>query len=138
MIIRMTVNDNDFSGHLEKFATNLYSKLSLLTDKLIANTDDKDFMIQEHHNWQRTWNLLNPNITTEANLTEDDKFWLAERVKKTLELWVEQRVKDGLMEEDEAFSVEDLEVTIGYDFKDMWENGEAVYYFSTANVIICQ
>ena len=138
MIIRMTVNDNDFSGHLEKFATNLYTKLSMLTDKIIAATDDKDLMIQEHYNWQRAWDLLNPNITTEANLTEADKLWLAERVRKTLELWVEQRVKDGLMEEDEAFSVEDLEVTIGYDFKDMWENGEAVYYFSTANVIICQ
>lgn len=138
MIIRLTVNDNDFSGHLEHFATNLYTKLSTLTDKLIANTDNKDFMIQEHNNWQRTWDLLNPNITTEATITEEDKLWLAERVKLACELWVEQRVKDGFMEEDEALSVEDLEVTIGHDFKDMWENGEAVYYFSTANVIICQ
>jgi hypothetical protein len=138
MIIRLTVHDNDFSGHLEKFATNLYSKLSLVTDRIIASTDDKDLMIQEHHNWQRTWDLFNPNITTEANLTEDDKLWLVERITLCLALWVNQRVKDGLMEEDEALSIEDLEVTIGYDFKDMWENGEAVYYFSTANVIICQ
>jgi hypothetical protein len=138
MIIRLTVNDNDFSGHLEHFATNLYTKLSMLTDKLIAATDDKDLMIQEHKNWQRTWDLLNPNITTEATITEEDKLWLAERVKLTCKLWFEQRVKDHFMEEDEALSVEDLEVTIGYDFKDMWENGEAVYYFSTANVIICQ
>ncbi len=138
MIIRLTVNDNDFSAHLEKFATNLHSKLSLLTDKLIAGVDNKDVLIAEHYNWQKTWDLLNPNITTEANLTEEDKNWLADRVKKTMELWVEQRVKDGFMEEDEAFSVEDLEITIGFDFKDMWENGEAVYYFSTANVIICQ
>ena len=138
MIIRMTVNDNDFSGHIEKFATNLYSKLNLLTDKLIAETDDKDLMIQEHYNWQRAWDLLNPNITDQNTLTEEDKLWLAERVKLTCKLWVEQRVREGFMEEDEALSVEDLEVTIGYDFKDMWENGEAVYYFSTANIILCQ
>lgn len=138
MIIRLTVNDNDFSGHLEHFATNLYTKLSMLTDRLIATMDDKDLMIQEHKNWQRTLELLNPNITTEATITEEDKLWLTERVKLTCKLWVEQRVREGFMEEDEALSVEDLEVTIGYDFKDMWENGEAVYYFSTANVIICQ
>lgn len=138
MIIRLSVNDNDFSEHLEHFATNLYTKLSLLTDKLIANTEDKDLMIQEHYNWQRTWDLLNPNITTKDNITENDKTWLAERVKLACNLWVDQRVKDGFMEEDESFSVEDLEVTIGYDFTDMWENGEAVYYFSTANTILCQ
>lgn len=138
MIIRLTVNDNDFSGHLEHFATNLYTKLSMLTDKLIATMDDKDIMIQEHKNWQRTLELLNPNITTEDTITEEDKLWLVERVKLTCRLWVEQRVREGFMEEDEALSVEDLEVTIGYDFKDMWENGEAVYYFSTANIILCQ
>ena len=138
MIIRLSVNDNDFSGHLEHFATNLYTKLSLLTDKLVANTEDKDLMIQEHHNWQKTWDLLNPNITTKDNILEEDKVWLADRIKLACKLWVEQRTKDGFMEEDEALSVEDLEVTIGYNFTDMWENGEAVYYFSTANTILCQ
>jgi hypothetical protein len=138
MIIRLSVSDNDFSGHLEHFATNLYTKLSALTDNIIKNTNDKDLMIEEHGNWKRTWDLLNPNITTEANLTEEDKLWLAERVKRAIHYWAEGRVRDKFMEEDEAASLEDLEVTIGFDFKDMWENGEAVYYFSTANVIICQ
>lgn len=138
MIIRLSVSDNDFSGHLEHFATNLYTKLSALTDNIIKNTNDKDLMIEEHSNWKRTWDLLNPNITSESNLTEDDRLWLAERVKRAIHYWAECRVRDKFMEEDEAASLEDLEVTISFDFKDMWENGEAVYYFSTANVIICQ
>jgi hypothetical protein len=138
MIVRLSVSDNDFSGHLEHFATNLYLRLSALTDHIVAETEDKDLMIQAHHDWQRTWDLLNPNVTTEATLKEEDKLWLAERVKLALQYWVKKRVAEGRMEEDEAAFAEDLEVTVGYDFKDMWENGEAVYYFSTANTILCQ
>ena len=47
MIIRLSVLDNDFSGHLEHFATNLYLRLSALTDHIVAETEDKDLMIQE-------------------------------------------------------------------------------------------
>ena len=132
MIIRLSVADNDFSEHLENFTKNLFSRLLGMTEVLSNKLEVIDDKLQEHYNWQRTFNLFNPNITTEANLTEEDKLWLTERIKTCLSLWAER-----LDEDDRAF-VEDLEVTIGYDFKDKWENGEAVYYFSNSGSVICQ
>lgn len=140
MIIRLSLNDNDYSEELEKFASNLYSKVSNLTNKICKETNDRDLMIKEHHNWERTFELFNPNCTTEANLTDEDKIWLAERIKLAFDYWVKGRVADGWVNADEAGYLlgKDLQVSVGFDFKDMWENGEAVYHFSTANVVLTQ
>ena len=140
MIIRLSLGDNDYSEELEKFATNLYTKVSILTDKICKETDDRDVKIKEHHNWERTFELFNPNCTTEANLNDEDKSWLSERIQLAFDYWVKGRVEDGWVDADEAGYLlgKDLQVTVGFDFKDKWENGEAVYYFTTANVIINQ
>ena len=138
MIIRLTVNDNDYSTYLERFAESLISRLSNL-----SNIVPKDVTIGEklkaHKDWERTFDIINPNTTTSDNITEDDKEFMCDRIRKAFYLYLSKSfMKEIDAEETRKYLFEHFECSVGYDFKDMWENGEAVYYFTKTNAVIVQ
>ena len=138
MIIRLTVNDNDYSYFLETFAEGLLSRINNLPAHISSDASIED-KLQAHKDWERTFDIINPNTTTADNITEDDKQFMCSRVKKAFEFYLSKSFsKDMDAEHTREYLYSNFECSVGYDFKDMWENGEAVYYFSTANVIICQ
>jgi hypothetical protein len=125
MIIRMTVKDNSFTNLIENFADNLFDKLYFSRkkpDNVDAQTWVEDYLIPH----QKVQNLLNPNII--QTLSEGEKFILCNQVYI---LWLnyvndvvnERHTRDYLKTE--------FEVSISYTYTDTWENGEAVYYFTT-------
>ena len=131
MIIRMTVNDNDFTEYLEQFASGLNTRLLNL-----VNSVSKDATIDEKLNaykdWDRTFTLLNPNCTTSKNITENDKAFMNRQVDRAWSLFISKHITSEDVEDNGLeYLIDSFECSIGYDFKDMWENGEVVYYFTT-------
>lgn len=140
MIIRITVNDNDFTEYLERFSKNLDSKLLSLVE--IICSDDNipvDEKINAHRDWDRTFKLLNPNCTTSKNITENDKAFMRQQINIAWELFISKHITSEDAEDNGLkYLLDNFECNVGYDFKDMWENGEAVYYFTTAQMHITQ
>lgn len=138
MIIRMTLSDNDFTQEIEKFAKNLFDRLYWGKDVSFYDNDYNKWY-QAYKVQEELQKLLNPNITD--SLTDEDKTTI--RAKVFLEWW---DFVDGLNfkkystdeERLKKYLKKDFECSIGYDFKDKWENGEVVYYFTTNNKYITQ
>lgn len=138
MIIRLTVNDNDYSTYLERFAEGLLSRLNNLPNILPDDTLVGD-KLKAHKDWERTFDLINPNTTTADNITEEDKQFMCDRVRKAFEFYLSKSFTKAIdAEETREYLALHFECSVGYDFKDMWENGEAVYYFTKANTTISQ
>ena len=132
MIIRMTLNDNDFTQEIERFAKNLFDRLYWRKDVSFYDNDYNKWY-QAHKVQEELQRLLNPNITD--SLTDEDK--TAIKAKVFLEWW---DFVDGLnfKEDTKKYLKKDFECSISYNFKDKWENGEVVYYFTTNQKYITQ
>ena len=132
MIIRMTLNDNDFTQKIERFAKNLFDRLYWAKDVSFYDNDYSKWY-QAYKAQEELQKLLNPNITD--SLTDEDK--IAIKAKVFLEWW---DFVDGLnfKEDTKKYLKKDFECSISYDFKDKWENGEVVYYFTTNQKYITQ
>lgn len=138
MIIRMSVNDNDYSYSLERFAEGLLSRINNLPNILPPDATI-EAKLQAHKDWERTFDIINPNTITADNITEEDKQFMCGRVRKAFEFYLSKSFTKSMdAEEIREYLSSNFECSVGYDFKDMWENGEAVYYFSTANIVIRQ
>lgn len=132
MIIRMTLNDNDFTQEIERFAKNLFDRLYWAKDASFYDNDYSKWY-QVYKAQEELQKLLNPNITD--SLTDEDKITI--KAKVFLEWW---DFVDGLnfKEDTKKYLKKDFECSISYDFKDKWENGEVVYYFTTNQKYITQ
>lgn len=131
MIFRITVNDNDFTDILERFATNLFDRIYWAKDK--PEMDSTEWYEKIYKPEQEIQKLMNPNIT--SNLTDEDKAVL--RAVVFLE-WCDY--VDNLPNRDDTkeYLKKNFEVSVGFDFTDKWENGEVVYYFTTNQKWISQ
>lgn len=131
MIFRITVNDNDFTDILERFANNLFDRIYWAKDK--PEMDSTEWYEKIYKPKQEIQKLMNPNIT--SNLTDEDKVVL--RAAVFLE-WCDY--VDNLPNRDDTkeYLKKNFEVSVGFDFTDKWENGEAVYYFTTNQKWISQ
>ena len=131
MIFRITVNDNDFTDVLEKFANNLFDRIYWAKDK--PEMDSTEWYEKIYKPKQEIQKLMNPNIT--SNLTDEDKVVL--RAAVFLE-WCDY--VDNLPNRDNTkeYLKKNFEVSVGFDFTDKWENGEVVYYFTTNQKWISQ
>lgn len=132
MIIRITVNDNDYTADLERFADNLFDRVYWAKDKP-EEMDFSEWYEKIYKPKQEVQKLMNPNIT--SNLTDEDKVVL--RAAVFLE-WCDY--VDGLSESERIKEClkNDFEVSVGFEFTDKWENGEVVYYFTTNQKWISQ
>lgn len=92
MIFRITVNDNDFTSDLEKFASNLFVRLYWTKNK----TDDmsySDWYEKCYKVQAEIQKLMNPNLT--LSLTEDDKPLLRAAVFLEWRDYVDSHFKDA-------------------------------------------
>ena len=133
MIIRMTVEDNDFTEMLEDFADNLFERL-YIESSLVLNEFYTPEVLHELIETEETirktmWAESMDDISDEAQTLLKAKLHIiwgkyVDSVEK------EDRIKDCLKR--------DFNCSFGFTFEDKWENGEVVYYFTTAKKWISQ
>lgn len=138
MIIRITVKDNDFSVLLEQFAENLVVNVYPKTpSKRLCIIDETD--LQNSTDWFETFNRLK-NILNDDNCNilknNDDYNFLVDCIKKSFENFLNEKTKKT--NDTKEYLLRKFEVKLQYQFKDKWENGEVVYYFTTNNKFISQ
>ena len=114
MIIRLSVQDNDYTRPLKHFAATLMTNI---------------YAVDNCHHINRLLQIMNPN--TDDPITEDDKEFLIELINQLF---------DEFFKKSEYFDYlkKNFQCSIGYLFEDMWENGEAVYLFTVQRVVIVQ
>lgn len=119
MIIRITINDNDFTHRLENISRGLISKVG----KNFLDKKDCD-------GYMKFDSLTNPNITDK--FTKEQKKFIIDAVSNTIKTIAKKSETP-----DNAKYIEDnLKISIVDSYKDKWENGEVLYYFSKQNVIL--
>lgn len=112
MIIRMTVQDNDYQFELKDFARKLPSRLKV-------NSDIKTYT--------KLTILFSPN--------ETDKLYILKRINR---IWIEYINNLWDDEQIKHYLISNFFVEIVDSFQEKRENGEYVYYFSNSNVVIAQ
>ena len=138
MIIRLTVNDNDCTRYVERFAKGLTNRLLGLVNYVSEDAPIEE-KLNAHRDWDRTFKLINPNCTTEKNITLNDKAFLKQQIKMAWSYFITANITKADAENDGLnYLIEHFDTDVDFHFTDKWENGEAVYYFSTANVVLTQ
>lgn len=130
MIIRLTVEDNDFGILMDTFVKHLSSRITKLPSNIESLDGKKQFEIcKEIKIIDR---LLNPNVT--ENHTEEEKEILIKRIKEAFYEFVNYRTEDSTAE----YLVKNFKVEIINSMEDKWENGEVWYWFQHSGVWLNQ
>lgn len=131
MIIKLTVNDNDFQDTMKEFLREFYMRvLELSLDSRIDEGDVE--AIREWRNREKKLReILNPNTSEE--ISEEDKEYLIAQIHKVFGHLVDNRHPDN-----SEYLKENLEVSIIESCTDKWENGEVFYWFQHSGAILCQ
>lgn len=124
MIIRLSVNDNDFSNIIVEYLSEFWSN--------IVETDvSKENVIERFGIKRRINEILNPNI--DYKLKEEDKIFLENQIRKSFHYWCGNHYPCDADYLNRNITVEFLDV-----IEDKWENGEACYWFQHSACIITQ
>ncbi len=125
MIIRITVNDNDYYYEIMGFIRSMWNfrenKNLSVSEKIDAHNRHYDII-----------NLINPNNS--KTLTEEDKKTIISYVKEQFVKYANSNIK----EDTRKYLIESLEIKILKTFTDKWENGEAFYWFQHSNRVVNQ
>ena len=130
MIIRLTVEDNDYSDLMKNFVSNLSSRITRIPAN-IENMDSKrqlDIIMEI----EDTGRLLNPNVTKKH--TDEEKSFLIKRIKESFAEFAYSNVDDSTAE----YLIEKFIVEIINSMEDTWENGEVWYWFQHSGVVLNQ
>ena len=131
MIIRLTVEDNDFYNELYGFCKSLSFLISRLPRDLESMDRVKQLeIIKESRKVDR---LLNPNVTEEH--TEEEKALIVRKTKEAFAVYVKATCRD---ESDADYLIQNLKVEITDTMTDKWENGEAFYWYQHSGVVLNQ
>lgn len=125
MIIRLSVNDNDFSNIIEEYLSGLWSNI-IETDVL-----SKENALEMIDNKRKINEILNPN--NDYKLKENDKIFLENQIRKSFRYWCENHYPCDAVYLNKNISIEFLNV-----MEDKWENGEACYWFQHSACVITQ
>lgn len=130
MIIRLTVNDNDFGYLMNTFVCCLGSRISQVPAN-IKNLDvDAQMMIIDEID--KVSELLNPNFAEKH--TEDEKALIKEKIIKAFAGYVyAHEDKDTA-----GYLIREFKVEFLDSVEDKWENGEAFYWFQHSRAVINQ
>ena len=133
MIIRMTVEDNDFTELLEDFANDLRKLFFQETKSNYENDYSPEILRQLIETEETIRQTLWADSVKEV--TDEGKTLLKARLHIMWGGYVdsgeqEDRIKDYLKR--------DFKVDLSFKFEDKWENGEVVYYFTHADKWISQ
>ena len=130
MIIRLSVNDNDYTEELEKFALSLNNLIRFLKYPTNASLEEMEQAIERK---EKINQILNQD-TLKKYATFKEISWLENVV---VDAWKEYLLK--YVDANEGRHIYDaLEVDIRYYFVESDENGEAVYYFTKTGRFITQ
>ena len=130
MIIRLSVNDNDYTEELEKFALSLNNLLRFIEWPKDASLEEAEKIIEQK---EKIDQILNQD-TLKKYATFKEISWFENLV---LNAWKEYLLK--YVDANEGRHICDaLEVDIRYYFVESDENGEAVYYFTKTGRFITQ
>lgn len=127
MIIRMTVNDNDFTDKIESYLNHFWTCIKE-TEKINELDLNSDFFKLN----KKINNILNPN--NDYILQKEDKLFLINQIKESFSCWCKKRFQN----EDSDYLIKSLNVKILNSFTDRWENGEVCYWFQHSNRTITQ
>ena len=127
MILRITVNDNDFTEELEEFASDL--DMYEYTRKLAAEGCSGDTLYDYIKSEERFRELFYQTEKYTPELAAE----LCEHIKKNWELWVTKCMKDHEWWSDDdkvrirEYLIRDFRVKFQRSLTPKWENGEVVY-----------
>ena len=133
MIIRVTVNDNDFYYVIMGFMKNMWRYWDTQKPVDEMNSDEIRKTCDEIHKHEDLMRLINPNCDKKLNEEEQNLIisYLKEKFKKYINgLDKEERTKEYL--------IKHLEIKIQKSFTDKWENGEAFYWLQHSGTIVNQ
>lgn len=131
MIIRLSVNDNDFTQQIESYVKNFVCYIR----ELMPEQDlGENPTFEEVYNWRQRDKeinrLMNPNSS--VVLTDKDKRVIVSQIKRTFEVYC-----DNHFDKDTAnYLKKGLNVKVLTRIEDKWENGEAIYWFQHADKYI--
>lgn len=131
MIIRLSVNDNDFTQQIEPYVKNFVCYIR----ELMPEQDlGENPTFEEVYNWRQRDKeinrLMNPNSS--VVLTDKDKRIIVSQIKRTFEVYC-----DNHFDKDTAnYLKKGLNVKVLTRIEDKWENGEAIYWFQHADKYI--
>lgn len=125
MIIRLTVNDNDFYLEIMRFMQSMW----VFRERKTLSVSEQ---IGEYDRHFRVTNLINPN--NDKTLTEKDKNLIITYLKEQFIKYANSNIK----EDDRKYLIESLEIKVLKTFTDKWENGEAFYWLQHSNKVINQ
>lgn len=131
MIIRLSVNDNDFTQQIEPYVKNFVCYIR----ELMPEQDlGENPTFEEVYNWRQRDKeinrLMNPNSS--VVLTDKDKRVIVSQIKRTFEVYC-----DNHFDKDTAnYLKKGLNVKVLTRIEDKWENGEAIYWFQHADKYI--
>lgn len=130
MIIRMTVNDNDFGNFMDDFVKNL----TLYTFKVPEDIEqyDSETRIAIIREVMHVDKLLNLNVTEEW--TKDDRVLIVKRVKDAFSLFLKVKAEENTRN----YLASHFQVRVVDYVEDKWENGEMYYWFQHSGMYICQ
>ena len=130
MIIKLTVHDNDFTERVEIFAQDLFSKIYWYDEQKENETiEDK---LEEINLKNKIQSLMNE----QNQLSKEDKKFICDLVKKLWEQYIDN--EKYYQPHTKDYLKNNFRVNISYNFKDKWENGENVYYFTAQKVSLTQ
>lgn len=125
MIIRVTVNDNDYYYEIMGFMRSMWN---FRENKSLSVSEQ----INAHNRHYDIIDLINPNNS--KTLTEEDKNLIITYLKEQFVKYANSNIK----EDTKKYLIESFEIKILKTFTDKWENGEAFYWLQHSNKIINQ
>lgn len=129
MVIKFTVNDNDYYFCLSSFIKSLFRGSGLHPSKF----DKVEEFFEAEDAYNRFTKLLNPN--NNEKLTVGDKQFIIEYIKNRFDTYIKLSNYD---DNERKLLMRDFKVNIQNSFVDRWENGESFYWLQHSCIIINQ
>lgn len=129
MVIKFTVNDNDYYFCLQSFIKSLFRGYGLHPSKF--NNVEEFFEAEDAYN--RFKKLLNPN--NNEKLTGEDKQFIIKYIRNRFDTYIKLSNYD---DNERNLLMRDFKVNIQNSFVDRWENGESFYWLQHSGTVINQ
>ena len=130
MIIRLTVQDNDFTGMIRHYMDNFMLYLRTYMPEFEKFWESKEHTRNMYKMEKEISRLMNPN--SDISLTEKDKNIIIERIKYTFGVYADNHFDSETSE----YLKNNLAVKVLIRMEDKWENGEVYYWFQHADSYI--
>lgn len=133
MIIKVDYYNNDLAQMFESFFSrfkfiNYYANLVYLRDAI----DEKSLKLYKHKRIDME-ELFDKIFFKPEEVTQAEKRRFAKYVKESILAYMVKTHGEEILE-----YIQDIKVVVNNTFREKFENGEAIYYFITANKYIVQ